>query len=109
MGTRLAVGNLSFNTTADTLQSVFAATGTVTEVSMVTDRSTGQMQGSGFVTMATEADATNAIAQLNGTQLNGKAMTVKVPTTVTAGTGFGGGGGTLPKGFGGFGKGGGTV
>jgi RNA recognition motif-containing protein len=63
---------------------VFAATGTVTEVTMVTNRETGQSQGFGHVTMSTEAEADNAIAQLNGTRLNGKAITVTFPTTATA-------------------------
>src|SRR5512142_2879533 len=66
MSTRLYVGNLSFHSTTEAVRSAFAAQGDVTDVHVVTDRSTGQSRGFAFVTMATEAQAQSAIAAMNG-------------------------------------------
>jgi RNA recognition motif-containing protein len=77
MGTRLFVGNLSFNTTEDTLRSVFAETGmTVNEIKMVTDRETGRPRGFAFVEMADQASATKAMDALNGRELDGRDLNV---------------------------------
>jgi len=99
MGNRLYVGNLSFNTTKESIEAAFAAAGEVREVAMPTDRETGQPRGFAFVTMGTAQAATNAIAQLNGMMLDGRPLRVNEAQERPAGGGGGGGGG----GFGGRG------
>ena len=74
--TRVFVGNLSFQTTEDELQALFAGFGTVERVSLVRDRDTGQSRGFAFVEMASSGDAAQAIQGLNGRELNGRAMNV---------------------------------
>jgi RNA recognition motif-containing protein len=76
MNTKLFVGNLSFNTTENDLQDAFAAHGTVTEANMMMDRATGRPRGFGFITMGTPEEAQKAIDALNGSQLDGRALTV---------------------------------
>jgi len=75
MSKKIFVGNLSFQTTESDLDGLFAQVGTVESVSIITDRMTGRSKGFGFVEMSNE-DADKAIAQLNGTQLGGRALTV---------------------------------
>lgn len=87
------VGNLSYQTSQDDLQAAFAQFGAVERVHIVTDRDTGQSRGFGFVEMTERKDAENAIAQLNGTQLNGRAINVNEARPKASGGGFGGGGG----------------
>jgi cold-inducible RNA-binding protein len=102
MGTKLYVGNLSYNTTEDELRDAFSDDGRqVAEVAIITDRETGRPRGFAFVTMATEADAQAAIEALDGQSLGGR--TIKVNESQDKGRGGGGGGG----GRGGFGGGGG--
>jgi cold-inducible RNA-binding protein len=72
---KLFVGNLSFQTTENDLTDAFAHVGAVEAVSIITDRDTGRSKGFGFVTMS-EEDADKAIGTLNGSQLNGRALTV---------------------------------
>jgi RNA recognition motif-containing protein len=106
MGNRLYVGNLSFSTTQQSLEGAFAAAGEVREVAMPTDRETGQPRGFAFVTMGSEQAANAAIAQLNGTMLDGRSIKVNEAQERPprgGGGGFGGGGG----GGGGYGGGGG--
>lgn len=74
--TNIFVGNLSFQTTQDELQGVFAAYGTVERVSIVTDRDSGQPRGFGFVEMTERSAAEAAISQLNGKEMNGRALNV---------------------------------
>ena len=100
MNNKLFVGNLSFNTTENALNDAFAAHGTVTETNLMVDRATNRPRGFGFVTMSTEAEAQAAIAALNGTELDGRAITVNVarPREERSGGGggrrdYGGGGG----------------
>jgi RNA recognition motif-containing protein len=93
MGNRLYVGNLSFNTSRETLESAFAAAGDVREISMPTDRETGQPRGFAFVTMGSEGAATNAISQLNGAMLDGRSLRVNEAQERPQGGGGGGGGG----------------
>jgi cold-inducible RNA-binding protein len=69
------VGNLSFQTTENDVTEAFAHCGAVEAVSIITDRETGRSKGFGFVTMS-EEDADLAIGQLNGSQLDGRALTV---------------------------------
>ena len=76
MNTKLFVGNLSFNTTENDLQDAFAAHGTVTEANLMMDRATGRPRGFGFITMGTPEEAQKAIDALNGSQLDGRALTV---------------------------------
>jgi RNA recognition motif-containing protein len=73
---RLYVGNLSFESTEDDVRNAFSAFGEVSSVHMVTDRDTGRPRGFGFVEMADSDAADQAIENLNGTQLSGRALTV---------------------------------
>ena len=92
MSNKLYVGNISFNTTENDLQDTFAAHGTVLEANLMTDRETGRARGFGFVTMSTTAEAENAVNALNGTSLDGRALTVNVARPREERTGGGGGG-----------------
>ena len=85
------VGNLSFQTTQDELHAAFAQYGNVDRVNIVTDRDTGQARGFAFVEMPDQREAETAIQQLNGADLNGRAMNVNEARPKTEG-GFGGGG-----------------
>ncbi len=76
MATRLYVGNLPYLTDEQQLRQIFAAFGDVVEVRLVTDRDSGQSKGFAFVEMATDQAAANAIADLNGTQLGDRTLTV---------------------------------
>ena len=78
MNNKLFVGNLSFNTTENDLQDAFAAHGTVTEADLVMDRMTNRPRGFAFVTMGTGEEAQNAITALNGTELDGRSITVNI-------------------------------
>ncbi len=108
MGTRLYVGNLSFQTTEDSLRAAFEGDGRqVTEVKIMLDRDTGRSRGFAFVEMATEQDAQNAIAAMNGADVDGRPLRVNEaqPRQEGGRGGFGGGGGG--GGRGGYGGGGG--
>jgi RNA recognition motif-containing protein len=76
MGRKLYVGNLPFSTTEASLAEKFSACGTVESAKLVTDRDTGQSRGFGFVEMATDAEAQRAIESLNGTDFDGRSITV---------------------------------
>jgi cold-inducible RNA-binding protein len=86
------VGNLNFGATEAAVRALFEAYGTVERVSIVTDRDTGQARGFGFVEMSANADADRAIAELNGRELDGRALNVNEARPKTE-RGFGGGGG----------------
>src|SRR6266850_3795980 len=75
MSKKLYVGNLSFQTTESDVTSVFEQCGAVESVSIITDRDSGRSKGFGFVVMDEEG-ANKAIATLNGTQLDGRTLTV---------------------------------
>ena len=75
MSKRIYVGNLSFQTTENDISDLFGQVGEVDSVSIVTDRDTGRSKGFGFVEMGDD-DAEKAIAQFNGTELNGRSITV---------------------------------
>ena len=94
MSRKLYVGNLPFHTDETQLQDLFAQAGTVDTVSVVRDRETGRARGFAFVEMASDADAQQAINQLNSYQLEGRALTVNEarPKTAGGGGGFDGGG-----------------
>jgi len=85
------VGNLNFGATEGAVRSLFEAYGTVDRVNIVTDRDTGQARGFGFVEMSVNADADRAIAELNGRELDGRALNVNEARPKTD-RGFGGGG-----------------
>ncbi len=103
--TNIFVGNLSFRTTQDELFAAFSQFGAVERVNIVTDRDSGQSRGFAFVEMTERRDAENAIASLNGADLNGRAMNVnEARPKPQGGGGFGGGGGA--RGGGGGGRGG---
>jgi RNA recognition motif-containing protein len=112
MSNRLYVGNLSFNTNEDTLQGAFQQFGDVSEVKIVTDRETGRSRGFGFVSMADANGARNAIAQMDGAMVDGRALRVNEAEERQSrggggGGGMGGGGGGGRSGGGGGGGGGG--
>jgi RNA recognition motif-containing protein len=107
MPTKLYVGNLSFNTTENDLQDLFATVGPVQEVLLMQDRVTGKSRGFGFVTMVESSDATNAINQFNGKTVEGRALTVNEARPREERAGGGGGGGSRSYGGGGGGYGGG--
>jgi cold-inducible RNA-binding protein len=98
MGTKLYVGNLSFNTTENELQELFSQAGSVQEVMLMQDKFTGKSRGFAFVTMGTEEEAQNAINQLNGKSVEGRPLTVNEARPRDArppgggGRGYGGGG-----------------
>lgn len=108
------VGNLSFQTTQDDLNALFARYGAVDRVSIVTDRDSGQSRGFAFVEMSDNGAAQKAISELNGADLNGRAMNVNEARPKPAGGGGGGGygnrggGGGGGRGRGGRGGGGGS-
>ena len=87
------VGNLSFGATEEAVRSMFEAYGTVEKVNLITDRDTGQARGFGFVEMSVNADADRAIAELNGRELDGRALNVNEARPKTDRGGSGGGGG----------------
>jgi RNA recognition motif-containing protein len=74
--TNIFVGNISYQTTQDDLYAAFSAYGAVDRVSVVTDRDSGQSRGFAFVEMPQDTEARTAIDQLNGAELNGRAMNV---------------------------------
>ncbi len=91
--TNIFVGNLNFQTTQDELHAAFANYGTVERVSIVTDRDSGQPRGFAFVEMTDRAAAEAAIAQLNGADLNGRALNVNEARPKPQGGGGNRGGG----------------
>ena len=92
---KIFVGNLSYQTTQDDLNAAFSAYGAVESVNIITDRDTGRPRGFAFVEMPETRDAQNAIQQLNGAELNGRALNVNEarPKPAGGGGGYGGGGG----------------
>ena len=109
--TNIFVGNLSYQTTQEDLQQAFAQYGGVERVNIVTDRDSGQPRGFAFVEMTERRDAETAIAQLNGAEMNGRALNVNEarpkPAGGSGGAGRGAGGGGRGGGGGGRGGGGG--
>ncbi len=70
------VGNLDFGATEESIHSLFQQYGTVERVTLIRDRDTGQSRGFGFVEMTDSAEGDRAIAELNGTNLGGRAINV---------------------------------
>src|SRR5262245_65195345 len=92
MGSKLYVGGLPFSVTGDRLQEIFSAHGTVESANVITDKFTGQSRGFGFVEMSSGSEAQHAISALNGTQLEGRTLTVNEAKPQARREGFGGGG-----------------
>jgi RNA recognition motif-containing protein len=76
MATKLFVGNLSFNTTEGDILALFKQTGNVSTCNLIMDKFTNKSRGFAFVEMGTQEEATKAIADLNGKELDGRALTV---------------------------------
>ena len=97
MGTRLYVGNLSYDTNEGDLQRLFAEVGTVASCDLIMDRNTNQPKGFAFVEMGSQGDATKAIGTLNGKEVDGRDLTVNEARPREdrggGGGGYGGGGG----------------
>jgi RNA recognition motif-containing protein len=97
MGKKLYVGNLPFSANDQVLMDLFSQCGTVESAKIIMDRDSGRSKGFGFVEMSTEAEATTAINKFNGTEHEGRAMTVNeakplAPRDNNRGGGGGGGG-----------------
>jgi len=99
--TNIFVGNLSYQTTQEDLQAAFETYGAVERVNIITDRATGQPRGFAFVEMPDSQAAQNAISQLNGAELRGRAMNVNEARPKPTGGGNGGYGGGRSQGGGG--------
>jgi RNA recognition motif-containing protein len=95
MNKKLYVGGLSYSVTDTQLKDLFASHGTVESAKVVTDRETDRSRGFGFVEMSTQEEAEKAIAALNGTQHEGRSLTVNIskPREDRPARGGGGGGG----------------
>ncbi|PYS98408.1 MAG: RNA-binding protein [Acidobacteria bacterium] len=93
MSNKLYVGNLSFRVTSEDLQDYFASAGSVESANVVFDKETGRSRGFGFVEMADEDSANNAIAQFNGQEYDGRNIVVNEARPREDRGGFGGGGG----------------
>ena len=76
MGNKLYVGGLPYSVTGARLEEVFSAHGTVASANVISDKFTGQSRGFGFVEMSSSNEAQKAIESLNGTQLDGRTLTV---------------------------------
>jgi len=101
MGKKLYVGNLPFTVTEQDLNDIFAQVGQVASAKIIQDRDTGRSKGFGFVEMSSDDEATKAIEQFNGAELNGRPLTVNEARPMAPREGGGGRGG-----FGGGGRGG---
>jgi RNA recognition motif-containing protein len=76
MGKKLFIGNLSWNVRDDQLKEAFSSVGTVEEAVVIMDRVKNRSKGFGFVTMSTEEEAQKAVAELNGKEVDGRAINV---------------------------------
>jgi len=97
MSTKLYVGNLSFNTSAQDLENMFAEAGTVQSANLIEDRETGRSRGFGFVEMSSKEEAQAAIAAFDGKEIDGRNLKVNEAKPRedrgNGGGGYGGGGG----------------
>ena len=93
MGSKLYVGGLPYSVTEGRLQELFSAHGTVESASVISDKFTGQSRGFGFVEMSSNNEAQSAIQSLNGTQFEGRSLTVNEAKPMAKRDNFGGGGG----------------
>jgi RNA recognition motif-containing protein len=93
MAKKIYVGNMSYNTSEDTLRQLFAQYGEVASVNVITDRYTGRAKGFGFVEMATDDAARAAMAALNGREVDGRQLKVNEANDKPRDSDRGGGGG----------------
>src|SRR6476660_4328839 len=96
MGSKLYVGNLSYDVNSSDLEQLFAQDGNVQSAEVISDRDTGRSKGFGFVQMGSDEEAQAAIAALNGQEHDGRQLTVneaKPKENRGGGGGYGGGGG----------------
>ena len=114
MSAKLYVGNLSFDTTTQDLETLFGECGTVESTNIIEDRDTGRSRGFAFVEMSSQEEGAKAISELNGREIDGRELKVNEakPQEKRAGGGGGGrggygGGGGNRGGGGGYGGGGG--
>ena len=103
MGRRLYVGNLSYQVSSSDLEALLSPHGTVESAEVISDRSTGQSKGFGFVEMGTDDEARAAISALDGQDHNGRALTVNEAKPREPRSGGGGGRGGYGGGGGGRG------
>jgi len=89
---KLYVGGLPYSVTDDKLQEIFAPHGTVESARVITDRMTGRSRGFGFVEMSSQSEAEEAIQKMNGTDLEGRSLTVNEAKPQQERSGGGGGG-----------------
>ena len=106
MGSKLYVGNLSYDVDSSELEQLFSQYGTVQSAEIISDRDSGRSKGFGFVQMASDEEAQAAIDALNGQQHNGRALTVNEAKPREDRPRGGGGGGGGRGGYGGGGGGG---
>ena len=92
MGSKIYVGGLPYAATEQQLSDLFAHHGAVESARVITDKFTGQSRGFGFVEMSASEDAQKAIAALNGTQMDGRTLTVNEAKPMEPRSGGGGGG-----------------
>ena len=87
------VSNLSWGTSSESLQNLFAQFGEVSSANVITDRETGRSRGFGFVEMPDDGEGQKAIDRINGSEFEGKVLTVNVarPKTERSSGGYGGG------------------
>jgi RNA recognition motif-containing protein len=104
---KLYVGNLSFNTSNQDLTELFGTVGTVQSANIIEDRETGRSRGFGFVEMSSQSEGEEAIAQLNGKEVDGRELKVNEAKPQGSRNGGGGGGGGRGGNRGGGGGGGG--
>jgi RNA recognition motif-containing protein len=93
MGSKLYVGGLPYSVTEGRLQELFSAHGTVESANVISDKFTGQSRGFGFVELSSNSEAQSAIQSLNGTQFEGRSLTVNEAKPMAKRDNFGGGGG----------------
>ncbi|MFA6434426.1 MAG: RNA-binding protein [Elusimicrobiales bacterium] len=99
MSKRIYVGGLPFSANDTQLSAVFSAYGSVTSAKVITDKFSGQSRGFGFVEMSNDEEATTAIEKLNGSDMEGRKLTVNEARPMEARTGAGGGRGGSGGGF----------
>jgi RNA recognition motif-containing protein len=103
MGSKLYVGNLSYNATGSDLETLFTPHGTVQSAEVIADRDTGRSKGFGFVQMGSDSEAQAAISALNGQEHDGRALTVNEAKPREERSSSGGGSGGYGGGRGGKG------
>ncbi len=97
MGKKLYIGNLSYDVSSSDLEALLSPHGTIESAEVITDRSTGQSKGFGFVEMGSDAEAQTAISAMDGQEQGGRALKVNEAKPREprggGGGGYGGGGG----------------